>query len=380
MQLPATAKLLQMEIDKSSALRDIDVLLVQHLFEDTLAFISILLDVNISVRAVIGIPYSAKKPVVHALENLGVDTLVPDIDKIPDVVLRHVEQGLRVGRQVIVHEVGGYCAPLAGNNLTFQQGCLGVVEETKQGLWRYAALPKLMIPVVQFADCKLKILESEFVGRAIVRSIDEDLAVLGKSVETADIGVIGFGDIGSGVGRSLHQRGARVWCFDKRPIRMMEAAARGFICADLKRLLGACNAIVGATGVGCIDETLLPTIRNGALLCSASSRNIEFPIDAIQKSSVSNSTLTSHVTEYAFAWGKRLCVSSDGFPVNFRSLSLPPSFGDLMFSQVVKGFTGVLNRSYTIGLHRLSEADQETIAEAWWDCYREQSGIYGSIT
>ena len=69
-ELRATAKLLRSQTKTVSNLREVDVLLVQHLFEDTLAFVAALKAANIVVRAVIGIPYSAKEHVRHELEKI----------------------------------------------------------------------------------------------------------------------------------------------------------------------------------------------------------------------------------------------------------------------------------------------------------------------
>lgn len=373
MQLPAVTKLLQSKAELISGLNGKDVLIVQHLHPDTLAFIRVLMAARIPIRAVIGIPYSAKPEVVRELENLGIDTLVPDLDKIADVVLRHVRDSHTAGRISIVHEVGGYCATLAHQNREFGATCLGVVEETKQGLWRYAKAGSLLVPVVQFADARLKKCESEFVGRAVVRSVDEDLACLGKSIETIDIAVIGFGDIGSGVARSLRRRGCHVWCYDVNPMRMMEAVSQGFRCAEPVRLFATCHAIIGATGIGCIPAEQLENLRDRVLLASASSRDLEFPMTAIRQASTESAELSPYVKEYRSKSGKRLRVSSNGFPVNFRTFSLPPSFGDLMFCQVVAGFDDLLRAPP--GLHPLSEPEQEVIARIWWDSYADHDPV-----
>lgn len=376
-ELPATTKLLESQREVTSRLRDSDVVIVQHLLKDTLAFVRALIAEQVSIRAVIGIPYSVKSEVVHELENLGIDTLVPDLEKIPEVVLRHVRQSRKARRGSIIHEVGGYCSELAHSNREFAATCQGVVEETKQGLWRYENVKELLVPVVQFADARLKACESEFVGRAVVRSLDEDLATLGKSIETIDIGVIGFGDIGSGVARSLRRRGCHVWCYDIKPARMMDAVSQGFRCADLARLLARCGAIVGATGVGCIAGEDLQNLREGVLLASASSRDLEFPMTLIQQTGREPLSLSPYIKEYLFGPGKRIRVSSDGFPVNFRAFSLPPSFGDLMFCQVIAGLFGLVKGDYSTGLHRLPESDQELIARIWWESYADQDSVSG---
>jgi len=95
--------------------------------------------------------------------------------------------------------------------------------------------------------------------------------------------VIGFGDIGSGVARALRNRGAHVLCYDTKASRMIDAASQGFTCLDVQQLLHSCNAIVGATGVGCLEKKHLRAIKDGALLCSASSRNLEFPMRDIKR-------------------------------------------------------------------------------------------------
>ena len=309
---------------------------------------------------------------MRELKNLGVDTSVPDLDNISEAVLRHCERAQKVRRKLVLHEVGGYCAGLAGKNSVFQQICAGIVEETKQGLWRYSAEASLQVPVVQFADCKFKSMEGEFVGRAVARSVDEDLATLGTGVESSHVGVVGFGDIGSGVARALRSRGARVLCYDRKAFRMIEAASQGFTCLDLQQLLDSCDAIVGATGVGRLEKKHLRAIKDGALLCSASSRNLEFPMRDIRTLREGEADLSPHVREFRFKWRKCVRVSSDGFPVNFRTLSLPSSFGDLMFCQVVKGMAAIATHALCAGIHRLTKQDEEEIAEIWFTCYRDK--------
>jgi adenosylhomocysteinase len=367
--LKATSRILQKKLEEYKIPSDLDFIIVQHLMNDTCQFIQLLLKAGIRVSAVVGIPYSLKPSVVKELENNGVNVLRPDIDKIADVVLKLVTDAAKIGRRVIVHEVGGYCAPLAAKSLKFRKNCIGVVEETKQGLWRYQQVQSDLqkFPIVHFAESKLKVMEGEFVGRAVARSVDEDLAHLGRSIESSRIGVIGFGDIGAGVARSLRSRGAHVWCHDIRPIRLMQAVAQGFICVARDRILRECNAIVGATGKASFTDKHIKPLQNGILLCSASSRDLEFPIGAISTSAKHEKELISpNVTEYKLSNGKTLRISDNGYPVNFRSMSLPPSFGDLMFCLVTVGFFGLLQGKYKSGIMALNSEDEELIANEWW--------------
>jgi hypothetical protein len=92
---------------------------------------------------------------------------------------------------------------------------------------------------------------------------------------------------------------------------------------------------------------------------------------------VEEAELSPNVTEYRLKTKKRIRVSSGGFPVNFRTLSLPPSFGDLMFCQVLAGFEGILKGNYAPGLHGLGKADQESIAATWWNCYAARDAVTG---
>jgi len=79
-----------------------------------------------------------------------------------------------------------------------------------------------------------------------------------------------------------------------------------------------------------------------------------------------------HVREFRFKWRKSVRVSSDGFPVNFRTLSLPSSFGDLMFCHVVMGMAAIAKHGLSAGIHRLTKQDEEEIAEIWFACYRDK--------
>ncbi len=80
--------------------------------------------------------------------------------------------------------------------------------------------------------------------------------------------------------------------------------------------------------------------------------------------------LNAHVTEYELGDGRRVRLSSGGYPVNFRGISLPESLADLLFAQI----TAVCLRlaaedELPAGLHRLSEEDERMITRLWLSEY-----------
>ena len=68
-------------------------------------------------------------------------------------------------------------------------------------------------------------------------------------------------------------------------------------------------------------------------------------------------------------WGKNIRIIDDGFPVNFRSFSLPNHISDLMFCQISFCIHKLLNQKLPKGLHSLSIREEMNIADLWIKSY-----------
>jgi len=344
---------------------------IQHILQDTETFLRLLLERRWRVRVLIGIPYSCDGAAAERLASL-VEVRVPafdDFQRVVDATLAS-ELQLNAAEPFILQEVGGYCAALLGGGSSLDTtGCAGVIEETRRGLWRYQAQDGLKVPVMEIAGSRLKEIEAIHIGEAVVRAIATDLADLGRSLPGLAAGVIGFGSIGSAVARSLHARGAIVTCFDTSPIRQIEASARGFRAIDRNRLLAESDLVVGATGTGAISANEIPLLKDGAILASASSGRKEFPLDALTAAAQNRTRLSESVTRLELTGGATIHLIKEGFPVNFRGASLPPSIADLLFAELALCLRRLVVSPPQPGLHSLDFAEEEKVAGLWCETY-----------
>lgn len=344
------------------------VVVLQHVLPDTLQFLAHLQESGWKILQLIAIPYSARPENIEAAKRLGINVLAPQViteDLLTSVLMNHASGSVKFA----VHEVGGYFAPLMSNREVTSQ-ILGVVEETKQGLWRYNwAGGSLQVPVVQIADNYLKRIEGEFVGRAIAELVMTDCMATGLSAPV--IGIVGLGDIGAGVARSFLRNQCDVRGFDTQPARMLAAAAQGVKCMNLTQLLGQCDVIVGATGTGAFEPESLGKLQDRALLVSASSRRIEFPVEELSNFKVVG--IQGLVKTYQVR-GKRVRLMYDGAPANFSGKSLPLAFADLMFSQIAVGLNSLLTHPGESGITGLGPEDLAFIADSWWKFHGGTSG------
>ena len=216
----------QVELDS------VEIILVQHLLSDTEEFIRLIRGFGFEVLRVIGIEYSSRQDVVERLRSSGLDVVVPEVAETEDTLRQvlHDEFSRSQSKRIILQEVGGYCANILNAVIepSLENRFLGVVEETRQGLWRYRDVPNLPVPVIEIADGFLKSLEARYVGEAVARAVEVDLLEAGSTLWGAKSVVLGFGDIGSAVANGLRARGSWVACFDPDPLKLIDARMRGF--------------------------------------------------------------------------------------------------------------------------------------------------------
>lgn len=369
-QLPVTAEVftrcLQHTEDRCG------LVVLQHLLPDTESFIYLCEGFGFTITAILGISYSARAEVVQRLSR-RFDVRVPAFEGLTTTAESLLSDTYAManerGQPFIVHEVGGYLADWAAAEPESSGPCLGIVEETKQGLWRYAKQARLGVPVLQIADSRLKSYEARHVGEAVALCFEEDLTFLGRRLSESRGLVLGFGDIGSAVAASLRVRGSPLGCFDLDPSKRIAAAMSGFRCGLREELIAESEVIVGAAGAESLHTEDLPRLKDGVLLASASSRNIEFPIDDLERLATSAVEISPFLREYQMPWGKAVLLANRGFPVNFRHMSLPAPFADLMFAQIAMCIGALTNSSFRATLHSFSPEDEQAIAQVWWDEY-----------
>jgi len=377
--LPVTARFLARAPKSQRSRPEVSVLVIQHLLADTAHFVTLLRAAGFEVYRVIGVEYSSKPTVLQRLVKGGFDAVVPRFPDLPATIRKALREfrgsSSGVARQLVIHEVGGYCADIVrlAPGL-IPETCVGVVEETKQGLWRYHKVRALGYPVLHIADSRLKNVEASYIGQAVARSLLEDIESVRVRREGCTVGVLGSGVIGRSIHMSLSRLGLSVASWDKSPTARMAMTERGFAVVKRAPLLKSSDAVIGATGARSISWPDLRDMKDGVILASASSRTIELPVGDIRKYGA-RGVRQGYVEAYSMPWGKTVNLVHGGFPVNFRRRSLPFPVADLMFAQIAVCIGKLVKSEYAPSVHGLSKKDEVMIARAWVEQYGHQKHL-----
>jgi adenosylhomocysteinase len=366
--LPLLVERLQIERDTQHRF-----LMVAHLFDDTMRMLAALEKVT-DWDAIIGISYSSNRDGLAARwrarfgDRVHVAADLDDLERIVvDQLARTLAKCRAKGQKLIVQEVGGFVVPLLHKYFADQLWLVrGVVELTKQGVWRAEALP-LAIPVVQCADSELKRLEAARCGETIARCLDGVARDLGLSLAGRRACVIGAGWIGSGVARALRRLDMIPQLVDRDPLKVVEARLEGFAASTSLERLEECQLVVGATGAPSITAEVIERLPNYALIASGSSR--QFEIDVRYLNSHPSRRLGAAVRAYALGeTGRRqILLVNDGYPANFvpGSASVADEIVELILGEIIVLLQTLMRSELAPGIHRMSPEQERTCAELW---------------
>jgi adenosylhomocysteinase len=268
---------------------------------------------------------------------------------------------------VIIQEVGGYCASDVGG-LARTAGFRGIVEDTKQGQWRYERSMPLPLPVFTIADSPLKALEDVQVGRSVAYSVERLMrARFYRLLSERRVLVMGYGGIGTALAEHLRRSGAQVAVYDPDEVRMSAAVVHGFQVGMRGKLLSWAEVIVGVSGHRSVTADDLPLLRDGVVLASGSSKQVEFDVDGLWKAA-SAAVEIDEVLELDVA-GRTVYLLNQGRPVNFMEQSVLGSVLDLVYTELYLCTRQLAAQAWEPGMHRLDPRMQQELAQYWREEY-----------
>lgn len=310
--------------------RSTNLVCVQHLLATNITLFKAMFDMGIDPARtiVLGKGYSDSQRCIEALRNLGATVLAAEAPAAPGMYGTSRNQEVssfwnfvqsRVSAEdkspVLLGDVGGRLILHSSN--TIDARWIGrpivAVEQTSSGLRRIERKP-FRLPVVNLARAEAKCAhESRILAKGILERISGESPGSWPHVRAC---VIGRGSVGKAVASALAAQGIPVDIFDQ------EDATEGR--DRLQEIVRRADVIFGCTGEALFANWPKSRFRDGQILVSCSSEDVEF------------SALLRLIPEYAASgWpaphagipleSGSLRILRGGFPVNFddSGVSLP---------------------------------------------------------
>ena len=214
------------------------------------------------------------------------------------------------------------------------------------------------------ADSPLKALEDRQVGRAIAHALD---TILRRSffrlIAESRVGVLGFGGIGEATAASLAAAGAHVSVFDVCDIGMARATMVGFATPSREELLRTSDVLVGVSGHRSLSAADLPLLKDGVVLLSGSSKQVEIDVQALEAhgSLMNERPPVKHYEIHR----RNVFLLNDGQPINFLEQSVLGRVLDLVYTELYMCVRELSLGRVPTGLGRLHVNRQREIAEVW---------------
>jgi adenosylhomocysteinase len=341
------------------------VVIVTHVLDTAVPFIETV-SRAVNLEAVVGIPYSTVQTARRRLERNGHRVIIPDgIANLPTIAKEEVERAAqaRPDLPIVIQEIGGYCAPLI-DELVLAGPLAGIVEDTKQGHWRYAELSALPFPVLSIAESPLKALENQQVGRSISHALETILRrSFHRLMTETTVGVMGYGGIGEATARALSALGAHVAVFDLCDIRMAKAALDGFGDTPRDELVADSDVLLGVSGRCSIGIDDIMKARTGTILASGSSKQIEIELAALHREE-SLASEQGLIQEYLLS-DKSVFLLNNGMPINFLEQSILGRVLDLVYTELYMCIRKIVMGDVEPGLGSLDITQHREIAQTW---------------
>lgn len=351
-------------------------IILAHLFDDTQRMIDAIAPF-IELDAIFGVPYSSNRPsIIECWTKAHGDRvrITANMNELESALVKQIAKSLalcrRNGQKLIVQEVGGFVVPILHTYFRDQLHLVrGVVELTKQGVWR-AGDVDLRVPVLHCADSELKRLEAKRCGETIARCLDGVARDLGSSLAGRHATVFGGGWIGSGVAEGLRRLDMIPAIVEVDPLKIAEARLNGFAAsrdgADLERS----SLVVGATGRQSITRDVLARLPDGAIVASASSRQHEIDVEFLHshpRSRVNEVLECFHVLGPGGETARNVLLLNEGYPANFipGSGSVPDEIVEVILAELIVLMHALAQEDMPPGIHPITRDQERLCADAW---------------
>jgi adenosylhomocysteinase len=157
----------------------------------------------------------------------------------------------------------------------------------------------------------------------------------------------------------------------------MQARTEGFIVGPLNLLLSKADIIIGATGHCSVNASDIRSIKSGAVVASASSKQVEFDVNSMNNFyEIEN--VGPHIDKY-YCGEQHFYLLSNGYPINFRDNSILGPILDAIYSELFLCIREIMEQRVPVGLVDSWPALHEEVAEAWCNTYLDSYKGNGEV-
>ena len=288
---------------------------------------------------VVGSPYGSSDLVRRAYEEEGIEVRIPALDpaayraEVGTAIDRVLARRQLNDRRIVVIDDGGTVADILSEpKYADERSAFRIVEQTTQGIM-VARRQDTQVPVIAVARSKSKAYEGKFIAQVVARKLRLNLERIGERLDGKTVAVLGAGFIGEPIAAELAGIAKEVLVVETEPARAAALERQGFVVVTKAEALGKADVVIGATGMQSLTMADMRQLKSGAVVASASSKQVELDMDGLRKAA--RAEPLSDLGEGAlpnvkYRLGKRdVVVLGDGWPVN-----LDRSMGGLPLEQI----------------------------------------------
>lgn len=341
---------------KTIKFRDYSFIFTYHLNDNNAPYLDYWVQ-HVETLAVISIPYSEVKSVKEGLAQHTEVISPSSVSEIPTILEQLATKWSQ--KKIILVEIGGYSSYVSDklSNVVLS------IEDTNQGHWNQINSKKRRdYPVVSMAQSEVKKLENRVVGESIVSTSEKLLGahIPERKLPVQNIGTLSYGGIGSSVCLALRKRGLAHKVYDNDPMKLSFAYSDGYTIAKRETILSESDIIIGSTGKNSVTAKDIALLKDGAVLISGSSKQIEF-FDLFMNATKVKGRDNELFQEYEYK-GKRFTLVNQGQPINFLE-QVPPEIFEPQLSAIISCVKYGLENTLTNDVHSLPMSYQIPIFE-----------------
>mgnify|MGYP001559356133 CR=1 FL=1 len=250
-------------------------------------------------------------------------------------------------KKIIVVDDGAELIKAISNDKSFSVKHICGVEQTTSGYENLKA-NHMKFPVLNVARSSAKLkLESPYIADAVISKLKASLEEMGLAPKS--VLVVGGGSIGENLFDKLkNEYTTKVYDID--------SGKSHFSKKKLNSLITSFDVILGCTGTTIISSNKYKLLRQGAVLASSSSSDVEF--DAVNLRRMLAESNSCHENIFV----NNIHLLNSGFPINFYGTEVEPlNKIQLTRSLMFAAISLANNENYANGLVELDEHIQKDI-------------------